>query len=149
MSSPDGAPERGARPSPGRTLVAFAAALLSLGALNFLFHQVLAADFFDRELHAITLPVRELRAFWPALIYALSALAMVAYAARGSTAASRRRGALLAGGFVGLLTFGSWNFMNYAWLPHWPVSILVVDTCWHVVCGVLSGAVLARVLPAS
>jgi uncharacterized membrane protein len=137
----------GRRPSLTRFLAAFGAALLSLAALNFLFHQVVAADFFDRQLNGVTLPVRALGPVWPGLVYIMSAVAMVAFAARGATRASRRRGAVFGGGFVGLLTFGTWNFINLGWLPHWPVAVVVVDTSWHVVCGLLSGAVLAWALP--
>jgi uncharacterized membrane protein len=138
---------RAGEPSPGRYFMAFAATLVSLCALNFLFHQVLAADFFDRELQGKVLPVRQLRPLWPTVIYAMSALAMVAFAARGPATASPWRAAVLGGGFVGLLTFGTWNLMNYAWLPGWPLSVVLVDTSWHIVCGLLSGAVLARWLP--
>ena len=74
----------------------------------------------------------------------MSALAMVAFAARGHAAASPWRAAVLGGGFVGLLTFGSWNLMNYAWLPDWPLAVVLVDTSWHMVCGLISGAVFAR-----
>jgi antitoxin PrlF len=130
-----------------RYLMAFAATLVSLCVLNFLFHQVLAADFFDRELQGKVLPVRQLSPLWPAVIYAMSALAMVAFAARGPATARPWRAAVLGGGFVGLLTFGTWNLMNYAWLPGWPLSVVLVDTSWHVVCGLISGGVLARWLP--
>jgi uncharacterized membrane protein len=147
--NPEPSKSRADKPALARYLLAFAATLVSLAALNFLFHQVLAADFFDRELQGKVLPVRQLRPLWPLVIYAMSALAMVAFAARGPAAASPWRAALLGGGFVGLLTFGTWNLMNYAWMPGWPLSVVLVDTCWHIVCGLLSGAVLARWLPSA
>jgi uncharacterized membrane protein len=123
--------------------------LVFLCALNYLFHQVLAADFFDRELQGKVLPLRQVRPLWPTVIYAMSALAMVAFASRRKETDSPWRAAVLGGGFVGLLTFGTWNLMNYAWLPGWPLPVVLVDTAWHVVCGLISGAVLARWLPSS
>jgi len=57
--------------------------------------------------------------------------------------------ALLGGGFVALLTVGTWNLLNYARVPGWPLYVVLVDTASHVVCGLLSGAALARWLPPS
>jgi uncharacterized membrane protein len=131
-----------------RYLVAFAVTFVSLYILNFHFHLASVADFLDRDLQG-RVPVRELGPLSLIVIYALSALAMMAIVAGRPATVSPLRAAVLGGGLVGLLTFGTWNLLNYARVPGWPLYVVLVDTASHVVCGLLSGAALARWLPSS
>ncbi len=136
------------RPGLRRYLIVFISALLSLYVLNFHFRQTLAADFFDSELQG-KVPVRELGPLWLAVIYAASTLAMMAIVALRPAKARLWLTAVLGGGCVGLLTFGTWNLLNSAWVPGLPLSVVLVDTASHVVVGMMSGAALAYWLPSS
>ena len=127
-------------------LLAVAGSFVVLCLLNYLFHQVLAREFFDSTLRGIARPTSELSPLWPVSVYLLSAIAMVAYAAPDLSPQGIVRRSIVSGLLVGLLSFGTWNAMNCAWLLEWPVRAAVVDTAWHAAVGVLSGAVAGVIL---
>src|SRR5262245_2185377 len=127
-------------------LLAVAAAFTVLCALNYLFHRIIAIRFFDSALKGLAKPTSELSPVWPLCIYLLSAIVMVAYAAPDLSPQSIVRRSIVSGLWVGLLTFGTWNAMNCAWLLEWPVRVALVDTAWHAAVGVLSGAVAGAIL---
>ncbi|MFT4710405.1 MAG: putative membrane protein [Planctomycetota bacterium] len=130
-----------------RNLRETGAIFLCLSALNFLFHQVVAGRFLDEQLDGITKPLAELGPIGPGLIYLLSAVIIVICARVAQGQADRRLYAVASGGAVGLLSFGTWNVINFGLLPDWPLSVVIVDTAWHVLAGVIAGFVLVLVFP--
>lgn len=126
---------------------AFALTFVVITALNYVFHRVIAPDFFDARLFGLAAPIRQLDPVCPAIVYFMTSASMVWVTSRAPAGPSRFKTAILAGAAVGALTFGTWNLVNYGWIPGWPLSVVVIDTSWHVIAGSMSGAILAWALP--
>jgi uncharacterized membrane protein len=113
-----------------------------LTVLNFLFHGVWAYSFFYGELkNIIYATTGEVHSSFVALDYALIAAANLYFTINASQKNYVIQG-MISGGILGLIAFGTWNLVNYAFIPRWPISIVVVDIPWHIVVGIISGGVL-------
>src|SRR4051812_6354896 len=110
--------------------VAWLAGFAALVALNVLFHRVLAASFFFGGLRGIILPASAARSELVVADYALLAAANLYLLAP----AGRARGAIT-GALLGVVSFGTWNLVNAAFIPRWPASIVIGDTAWHAAAG--------------
>jgi hypothetical protein len=132
------------RPRLRRCVDAALAWLLGFGVLatlNVLFHRVLAATFFFGALEGIILPASVARGGLVIADYALLAAANLYLLAP----VGRVRGGVT-GGLLGIVSFGTWNLVNAAFIPRWPVRIVVGDTAWHAVAGATAGLVMGHYL---
>lgn len=117
-----------------------------LTAANYLFHGVLAYSFFYGGLKDIIYhTTEEVHSRYVALDYALMVAANLYFTVNSANKNYAIQG-MISGGIVGLVAFGTWNLVNYAFIPHWPMSIVIVDIVWHVVVGIISGGVLGFTL---
>lgn len=130
-----------------RPLLAVIAALLVMFPLNGLFHSVLAAGFFDRELAALApaiRPMKEANPLFVLLLDATIAAAIVALLARQPSPTARQGASV--GALANLLTSSAWNLANAASLVTWSATAAVADIAWHVALGAAAGALAATVL---
>jgi uncharacterized membrane protein len=127
-------------------LLAVLAAFIALFPANGVFHTVLAAGFFDRELGGLApavLPMHEARPFAVAILDLTLAALIVYVVGRGSPTPAR--GAL--GGFVvNLASSAAWNLGNAASFRSWPIAVISLDMLWHCALGAFAGFVAAAAL---
>jgi uncharacterized membrane protein len=126
-------------------LIAWLLGFIALVALNVLFHQVIAAEFFYGRLEGIIVPRREVKSVFVVADYAMLAAANVVLAARTSSLVLGAQYAVT-GAVLGVVSFGTWNLINHAFLPRWPLALLAADTAWHAVAGAVAGLVMGSVL---
>ena len=120
-------------------------AFIVLTALNFLFHEIWAYSFFYGMLKNIIISnPGEVHSQYVALNYALMVAANLYIMVNSSNKNHVVQG-MVSGGIIGLVAFGTWNLVNYAFIPHWPMSIVAVDIPWHIVAGIIDGGVLGIV----
>lgn len=120
-------------------------AFIVLTTLNYFFHGVWAYSFFYGGLKDIVYStIQEVHSRYVALDYALLVAANLYFTLNSSRKSLVVQG-MVSGGILGLIAFGTWNLVNYAFIPHWPMSIVVVDISWHIVAGIISGWVLGMV----
>jgi uncharacterized membrane protein len=75
--------------------------------------------------------------WWAAVgFYALFPVGVLYFAAGAATVQT----AAFAGGMLGLITYGTYNFTNMAVLKGWPATLGAFDILWGVVLGALLGA---------
>lgn len=65
-----------------------------------------------------------------ALFYLLYATGLVVFAIAPALRSARRRDAVLLGGALGLVAYGTYDLSNLATLSGWPVVLTVVDVAW-------------------
>jgi uncharacterized membrane protein len=127
-------------------LLAVLAAFVSLFPANGVFHTLVAARFFDRELGALApavLPMHDARPLAVAVLD-LTLAALVVYVA-GRGAPTPARGAL-GGLVVNLASSAAWNLGNAASFRSWPIAVIFLDVFWHCALGAFAGFVAAAVL---
>jgi uncharacterized membrane protein len=122
-------------------LVAWLIGLLVLVALNVLFHQVFAASFFYGRLEGIIVPAGAVKSRFVVADYAMLAAANLYLAAAVSPRQLRAR-STITGAILGVVSFGTWNLINHAFVPRWPLALVLVDTAWHAVAGAAAGLVM-------
>jgi len=129
-----------------RHVLAVLTAFAVLFPANGVFHTVVAAGFFDRELGALApavLPMHEARPIAVAILDLILATLTVYVVGRGSPTPAR--GAL--GGFViNLASSAAWNLGNAASFRTWPIPVITLDMLWHCALGAGAGFLAAAVL---
>jgi uncharacterized membrane protein len=128
--------------------VYFISWLVSFGVLtlvNLLFHGVIAFSFFYGRLKGIIFSPGEVHSSYVALDYGLLTAANLFFILKIPGKDLVHQSAIV-GGILGLISFGTWNLINYAFIPNWPMSIVIVDIPWHILAGILSGWVLGITL---
>jgi uncharacterized membrane protein len=126
-------------------LVAWLVGLVVLVVLNVLFHQVLAASFFYGRLDGIIVPAEAVKSRFVVADYAMLAVANLYLAAPVSPRRPRTRNAVT-GAILGVVSFGTWNLINHAFVPRWPLSLVLIDTVWHAVAGAAAGLLMGSFL---
>lgn len=112
---------------------------------NLLFHGVLAYSFFYGRLEGIILAPKDVHSTFVMADYALLTTVNLYFTKDLPRQGLALRSAVI-GGVLGLVAFGTWNLVNYAFIPNWPLAIVAVDIPWHIVVGAISGWVLGKVL---
>lgn len=131
-----------------RRIVAWMVVFLVIFNLGFIFHEIIAADFFARNIGHLTreryiIPLVALSfAVYSAYLVYLYPMFYERYADRlGSLAA----GALM-GGLIGFLWDGLQGGLIEVATFTMPMSVFVVDSAYHMVEGVLAGVLVAFVM---
>ena len=81
-----------------------------------------------------------------ASFYLLYIAGLVFFVIRPAIEQSSTLHAILAGGFFGLVTYGTYDLTNLATLTDWPVLITVVDLCWGTFLNASTAAITAYVV---
>lgn len=125
--------------------LAWLTSFVALTTLNVFFHGVLAYSFFYGRLQGIIYSPQEVHSSWVVLDYALltsANLYFIFHLPRKSLAFQ----SAVTGGILGAVSFGTWNLINFAFIPNWPLAIVLLDIPWHIVVGMGSGWILGEIL---
>lgn len=128
-------------------LLAWLVTAVALFILNGIFHGVVAADFFDRNMTGLGNAAVKMKDFNPVPIVILELLfdlCLVLIITRRKNEPVALREAVLTGGLFYLCTAASWNLANTATLVAWPVVVTLVDVTWHFVTGLLAGWMIGK-----
>lgn len=128
-----------------RFLIAWLLTAVVLFILNGIFHGLLMADFFDRHMAGLAPAVVQMKDFNPAPIVVLELIidGVIVWIIAQSGMAVTTRNACMVGALVYLAGSSTWNLANRATFVSWPTVMAVVDIAWHVITGVLAGAIVA------
>ncbi|HEY7467071.1 MAG TPA: DUF2177 family protein, partial [Dehalococcoidia bacterium] len=121
------------------------ATFIALFGLNALFHTFVAAALYDPHLGGITLPMSQANPFLVALVDVVLVAVMAYFILRAGAPPVQRREAFKAGALVGLVGAWTYNTVNAALIPSWPVLGTIVDVLWHVALGGLCAVLMAWV----
>jgi uncharacterized membrane protein len=116
-----------------RYLVLYAATLVVLMALDFLFLGILAKGFFTSEVGDMLAEVRALPAILFYLLYVVGILIFVS----GSPSA-RWQHTLASGALFGLFCYATFDLTALALLKHWSWAVAAVDVSWGAVVTAVS-----------
>ena len=111
-----------------RWIAAYAATLVALGALDFLWLGFIAKSFYQAEVGSLMLSRPNLAP--AAVLYALLAGGLLAFAIVPAESLGR---AALAGAFLGLVVYGVYDLTNLAVLSGWTLRVALADMAWGTV----------------
>lgn len=110
--------------------------------LNILVYTYLIGAFYKTELSKIGLdridrdkPLLEIQLVMYAAIVAI----MIFFILRSIPKKNRRSTGTLFGGILGCAIFLSHNIFNYTLLKHWSVALVIIDSSWGIILGILTG----------
>lgn len=122
-----------------RLVMAYLAALVSFGALDFIWLSQVGPRLYKPALGDLLTDSPRLG---PAVaFYGLYLAGIVFFAVRPALAASSWRVALIQGAVLGLVAYATYDLTNQATLRVWPIKITIMDLAW----GVFATAVAATV----
>jgi uncharacterized membrane protein len=131
-----------------RFLISWLAATVVLFILNGIFHGLVAADFFDKNLVGLGGAVVKMADFNPAPVAVLELLlvfCMTWIFAKTHSEKTTLRDVVTIGAIFQLCTSATWSLANMATLVSWPISLALVDVAWHTLMGALAGWLIYRV----
>jgi uncharacterized membrane protein len=127
-------------------VLSWLAAFVVLFGSNAIFHTFGAAGLYDPYLSGVTLPMAQANPVLVAMVDAVLAAAMAYFLfSDGRALPVRRLEAAKAGAVVGLVGAWTYNLVNSALIPSWPVVATIVDVAWHVMLGATAGTLMASV----
>jgi len=102
-------------------------------AIDMVWLGAVAKTFYRKHLGYLMAP----KVGWPAaiLFYLLFIAGLVVFAVRPALAAGTPGKALLLGGFLGLVSYATYDLTNQATVKDWPVVVTVVDLVWGTALG--------------
>jgi hypothetical protein len=103
--------------------------------LNAVFHTVVAASFFDHGFAAFGSNVKPIKDTSPALLMVVECIWVITlfYLLTLSLPAKMKTSQAVTGGMLMNASIcGTWNFINAAIFPVYPISIILPDMAWHV-----------------
>ena len=122
-----------------RLLIAYAAALVPFGALDFVWLGVMGPRLYRPALGDMVAAAPRLG---PAVAFYLIYIAgIVFFAVRPALGAASWRIALVNGAALGLLAYATYDLTNQATLRIWPIRITILDIAWGVFATALAATV--------
>ncbi|NMA96634.1 MAG: DUF2177 family protein [Phyllobacteriaceae bacterium] len=119
----------------GTMLAAYAGSAVVFFALDFVWLAIVAIGFYRSEIGALLLEKPNM--FAAGAFYLFYVAGIVGFAVLPALSAQSWVWALLAGGALGLLAYGTYDMTNLATLKGWSAKVSVVDLIWG---GALSSA---------
>lgn len=113
------------------TIVAYLAAFVAFLAIDYVWLAYVARDFYRDRLGELMLDKPNLGV--AAAFYLLYMVAVVVFAVNPALEKQQWQTALLYGGLLGLVAYGTYDITNLATLKSWPVSVSIVDMIWGAV----------------
>ncbi len=80
------------------------------------------------------------------IFYALFIAGLVFFVINPALAKESLVYAILAGGFFGLITYGTYDLTNLATLKDWPLNITIIDLIWGTVLNALTSGITFTVV---
>ena len=106
----------------------YVAALVGFLAIDMLWLGVVARGFYRRQLGFL---LADQVNWWAALsFYLLFVAGVLVFAVAPALQAGSLSRALLLGGLLGLLTYGTYDLTNLATVKGWPLLVTLVDLAW-------------------
>lgn len=109
-----------------RPLIAYIAALLAIGVLDYLWLRVIATSWYETGMAHLMAPKPNL---WAAaafyFLYPVGVVVFAALPANGDVAKALALGALF-----GLFCYGTYDVTNLAVLRDWPLGLTFIDIAW-------------------
>ncbi|HEX6258348.1 MAG TPA: DUF2177 family protein [Candidatus Saccharimonadales bacterium] len=96
--------------------------------IDMLWLGVLAKNLYKKELGPLLLQKPNTVA--ASIFYILYVLALVFFVILPAVTSGNWQYALFAGGFWGLVAYGTYDLTNLATLKNWPVKIVIIDMAW-------------------
>ena len=127
------------------TILTWLAVFIAVFAANALFHTFVAAGFYDSHLGGVTLPMAQANPLLIALVDVVLVAAMAYFILRTYGQRTQRVEAAKTGATIGLIGSWTYNLVNYALIPAWPVAGSIIDVLWHVTLGAAGGVFMVAV----
>lgn len=130
-----------------QTLVMYLVTMVTLFILDMIWLGFVAKQlYFDNIGHLLRRSGASLTPVWPAaiLVYVFIALGIVYFVLPKANGDYLR--ALFAGAVFGAVTYGIYDFTNYAILAEWPYKITIIDFCWGIFLCSLTSLIVTFVL---
>lgn len=127
------------------TILSWPAAFILIFGLNGLFHTFVAAGLYDPYLHGLMLPMAQANPGFVAGVDAVLVAVMAYFILRTSTQPVQKLAGAKSGLAIGLVAAWTYNFINRAMIPGWPMASALVDILWHAMLGAAGGALMAWV----
>jgi uncharacterized membrane protein len=109
----------------------YVSALVGFLAIDMIWLAVVARGFYRRHLGFL---LADQVNWWAAIpFYLLFVAGVLVFAVGPGLQANSLPRALLLGGFLGLVTYGTYDLTNLATAKNWPVIVTVVDMAWGTV----------------
>ena len=80
------------------------------------------------------------------IFYALFIAGLVFFVINPALAKDSLMYAILAGGFFGLITYGTYDLTNLATLKDWPLNITIIDLIWGTVLNAITSGITFTVV---
>lgn len=129
----------------GTFLLCWIITFIVMFSLNGVFHELLAANFFDEQLSffvSLIHPMSEVNPLWVGALDLILTFGMTYFITQLPSPVSKTRAAF-AGALLNLISSVTWNFANAAVFVGWPTAILPVDISWHFLLGSVGGLLIA------
>lgn len=127
------------------TFLTWLVGFVAVFAANALFHTFVAARFYDPHLGGVTLPMAQANPVLIALVDVVLVAAMAYFILRTGGQPTHWAEAAKTGAMIGLIGSWTYNLVNYALIPAWPVAGSMLDVFWHVILGAAGGVLMAAV----
>lgn len=126
-------------------LIAYAAALLAIAALDGLWLGLIAKPFYQQQIGHLMADQPNLWA--AALFYLLFPVGVLIFAVQPTAEPARSwADVLVAAGLFGFFSYATYDLTNLATLKNWSVKVAVVDVAWGCVVALLSAAAAKKAL---
>lgn len=112
-------------------IVAYLAAFISFLVIDYVWLAHVARNFYRDRLGELMLDKPNLGV--AAAFYLLYMVAIVIFAVNPALEKQQWQTALLYGGLLGLVAYGTYDITNLATLKNWPVAVSIVDMIWGTV----------------
>lgn len=129
-----------------RFLRSFLVCFVLLILLDAFWHSGVMADFYAARLLLLNPGVDPMSAtLLPQLLFVnlLNAVTLTYVVLHHKGEGSAMGNAVFVGGLLGLTVVASINFLNNAFIPEWDTTLLLVDTGWGVIAGMVAGMTVA------
>jgi len=133
--------------TPKNFLLTSIPAIIIAMILNGVFHAVIAAPFFNKELAVISCAAKPIEETNPALLLLVETIwvsVLTYFLIHQSPPQLAWREAAFAGALINLVAAGTWNFINAAMIP-WSFMLVLVDLPWHLLVGAVAGASISLI----
>ena len=112
-------------------LKVYAVTLVGFLAIDFVWLAVIARGFYRKHLGFL---LADHPNWWAAVaFYLLFVAGIVVFAIAPALQTGSLRKALILGGFLGLVTYATYDLTNHATVKSWPWVVTLVDLCWGLV----------------
>lgn len=117
-------------------LIAYGGTVVAFFVIDFIWLGLMANSFYRERIgHLMADDINMAAAVGFYLLYVVG---IVGFAVAPAIQSDSWKTALVLGGLLGLIAYGTYDMTNHATLRHWPIAVTVVDMVWGVLVTALS-----------